>query len=133
MPFRAPGLLSTLCTAFYTLFGMLLRGGKTVEKREFCKILSLITVISTFKMLVTFHLSISFVVDVDLRSMWGLLPGFGMHCTVRDFRECFGKSLYGRNLLLTIQDLFLFFHGTSDSPPMKGYIPSLYHEYDEGS
>ena len=31
----APGLLSTLCTAFYALFGMLLRGGKTVEKREF--------------------------------------------------------------------------------------------------
>ena len=35
MPFRALGLLSTLCTAFYALIGMLLRGGKTVEKREF--------------------------------------------------------------------------------------------------
>ena len=39
--------------------------------------------------------------------MCGLLPGFGSHCTVRDFRECFGKSLYGRNLLLMIQNLFL--------------------------
>ena len=34
MPFRAPGLFSTLCTAFYALIGMLLRGGKAVEKRE---------------------------------------------------------------------------------------------------
>ena len=34
-PFRAPRLLSTLCTAFYALVGMLLRGGKIVEKREF--------------------------------------------------------------------------------------------------
>ena len=35
VPFRVPGLLSTLCTAFYALIGMLLRGGKTVERREF--------------------------------------------------------------------------------------------------
>ena len=35
VPFRGLGLLSTLCTAFYALVGMLLRGGKTVEKREF--------------------------------------------------------------------------------------------------
>ena len=35
MPFRALRLLSTLCTAFYALVGMLLRGGKTVEGREF--------------------------------------------------------------------------------------------------
>ena len=35
MPFRTPGLLSTLCTAFCALIGMLLRGGKTVERREF--------------------------------------------------------------------------------------------------
>ena len=34
-PFRALKLLSTLCTASYALVGMLLRGGKTVEKREF--------------------------------------------------------------------------------------------------
>ena len=52
----------------------------------------------------------------------GHFPGFGSHGTVHDFHECFGKSLHGCNLLLTIQDLFLFFHGTSDSPPMKGYI-----------
>ena len=35
MPFRAPGLLSTLRTAFYALIGMLLRGGKTAEGCEF--------------------------------------------------------------------------------------------------
>ena len=29
------GLLSTFCTAFYALIGMLLRGGKTVEGSEF--------------------------------------------------------------------------------------------------
>ena len=29
------GLVSTLCTVFYAPVGMLLRGGKTVEKREF--------------------------------------------------------------------------------------------------
>ena len=39
--------------------------------------------------------------------MCGLLPGFGSHWTVCDFRKCFGKSLYGRNLLLMIQNLFL--------------------------
>ena len=107
---------------------MLLRGGKTVEKREFCKILNLdfwfITVIWVFKMFVTFHLSIYFV--VDLRSdTCGTPPWiwFVWYRAQRDFREYFGKLLYGRNLLLTIQDLFLFFfHGTSDSPPMKGYI-----------
>ena len=44
-----------------------------------------------------------------------------LDATVRDFRECFEESLYGRNLLLTIQNLSLLsFHGTSDSPPMKG-------------
>ena len=58
MPFRAPGLFSTLCTAFYALFGMLLRGGKTVEKREFLqdsKFRLLFTVILyVFRMFVTF-------------------------------------------------------------------------------
>ena len=39
--------------------------------------------------------------------MCGLLPGFGLQWTVCDFRECFEKSLYGRNLLLTIQNLSL--------------------------
>ena len=64
----------------------------------------------------------------------GHFPGFGSHGTVCDFRECFGKSPYGRNLLLTIQDLFLSFHGTSDSPPMKGLNCQLvYSEYVEGS
>ena len=58
--------------------------------------------------------------------------------TVRDFRECFEKSLYGRNLLLTIQNLSLLsFHGTSDSPPMKGLFCMViwlgYRECVEGS
>ena len=51
-----------------------------------------------------------FFVDVDLRSVcvW-TLPWiqFTLDATVRDFRECFEKSLYGRNLLLTIQNLSL--------------------------
>ena len=70
-----------------------------------------------------------FFVDVDLRSVcvW-TLPWirFALDATVRDFRECFEKSLHGRNLLLTIQNLSLLsFHGTSDSPPMKGYFNGL--------
>ena len=65
----------------------------------------------------------------------GHLPGFGSHGMVHEFHKCFGKSLYGRNLLLTIQDLFLLsFHGTADSPPMKGFICRLlYSEYIKGS
>ena len=60
---------------------------------------------------------------------------FAADVTVRDFRECFEKSPYGRNLLPTIQNLsFLSFHGTSDSPPMKGYFLWFgYRECVEGS
>ena len=51
-----------------------------------------------------------FFVDVDLRSVcvW-TLPWirFALDATVRNFRKCFEKSLYGRNLLLTIQNLSL--------------------------
>ena len=49
-----------------------------------------------------------FLVDVDLRSVW-TLPWiwFALDATVRDFGECFEKSLYGCNLLLTIQNLSL--------------------------
>ena len=83
-------------------------------------------------MFVTFHLSISFVVDADLRSVWGLLPGFGTHCTVHNFCECFGKSLYGRNLLLTIQNLFLLPRDIRFSTN-KGVYPPVYSEYTEGS
>ena len=58
MPFCAPGLLSTLCTAFYALIGMLLRGGKTIERREFLQAFNfrlLFTVILYgFRMFVTF-------------------------------------------------------------------------------
>ena len=83
-------------------------------------------------MFVTFHLSISFVVDADLRSMWGLLPGFGMHCTVCDFHKCFGKSLYGRNLLLMIQHLFLLPRDIRFSTN-EGVYPPVCSEYIEGS
>ena len=83
-------------------------------------------------MFVTFHLSISFVVDADLRSVWGLLPGFGTHCTVRNFRECFGKSLYGCNLLLMIQNLFLLPRDIRFSTN-EGVYPPVYSEYLEGS
>ena len=132
MPFRVPGLLSTLCTAFYALFGMLLRGGKTVERCKFYKILSLITVIFTFRMFITFTYLFLFIVDADLRSMWELLPGFGSHCMVCDFRECFGKSLYGCNLLLTIQNLFLLPRDIRFST--NEWVYSLvYSKYTEGS
>ena len=133
MPFCAPGLLSTLCTAFYALIGMLLRGGKTVEKCEFFFFFFFFArfLVSTFiycyfvrfRMFITFTY-LFFFVDVDLRSVcvW-TLPWirFALDATVHDFYECFEKSLYGRNLLLTIQNFcFSSFHGTSDSPPMKG-------------
>ena len=44
-------------------------------------------------MFITFHLSISFVVDADLRSdaCMGHLPGFGSHATVREFLGMFWK------------------------------------------
>ena len=35
------------------------------------------------------------------------LDSFTLNATVRDFCECFEKSLYGSNLLLTIQNLSL--------------------------
>ena len=69
--FHAPRLLSTLCTAFYALVGMLLRGGKTVEKCKFLPDFNfqlLFTVILYVKMFVTFTY-LFFFVDVDLRSV----------------------------------------------------------------
>ena len=62
----------------------------------------------------------------------GILPGFGSHCTVRDFRECLGKSLYGRNLLLTIQNLFLLPRDIGFSTNEGVYLP-VYSEYAEDS
>ena len=47
-----------------------------------------------------------FFVDVDLKSVcvWtSLWIWFAADVTVRDFRECFEKLLYGRNPLLTIR------------------------------
>ena len=93
---------------------------------NFCKILSFkfyLLLFCMFRMFVTFTYLFSFCCRCrsDIR-VCGLLPGFGSQWTVCDFRECFEKSLYGCNLLLTIQNFFCFFsfHGTSDSPPMKG-------------
>ena len=95
---------------------MLLRGGKIVETREnFFFFLQdsnfqlLFTVMLYVKMFVTFTY-LFFFVDVDLRSVCvcGLfldsvcIGRYGMR-----FDECFEKSLYGRNLLLTIQNLSL--------------------------
>ena len=58
MPFRAPGLLSTLCTAFYALIDMLLRGGKTIERCEFLQDsnfqLLFTVILYSFRMFVTF-------------------------------------------------------------------------------
>ena len=114
VPFCAPGLFSTLCTAFYALVGMLLRGGKTVEGREFLqdsKFQLLFTVILyVFRMFVNFHLSISFCCRCrsEIRVCGDFsLDSFCMsRCAI--FCECFGKSLYGCNLLLTIQKNLFF-------------------------
>ena len=101
---------------------MLLRGGKTVEQRESCQLLTFIySYFCTLRMFLTFTYLFSGRCRSD--DVYGTSPWiwFAVDATVRDFRECFEKSLYGRNLLLTIQNLsFLSFHGTSDSPPMKG-------------
>ena len=45
---------------------------------------------------------------------------FAADATVRDFRECFEKSLYGRKSATDDPEFVLSFHRTSDSPPMKG-------------
>ena len=88
-------------------------------------------------MFVAFHLSISFVVDVDLKpDLWNISLdlGLNLHGTVREFRECFGKSLYGCNLLLPIQD-FTFFLLPQDigfSTNEGVYLP-VYSEYIKGS
>ena len=83
MPFRALGLLSTLCTAFDALVGMLLRGGKTVEKREFLPDFKFyLRVFCTIRMFLTFTYLFSFV-DADLMMCMWTLPGFGLKQTLR--------------------------------------------------
>ena len=109
-PFRALRLVSTLCIAFYAPVGMLLRGGKTAEKREFfCQILTFIySYFCTLRMFLTFtylfscrcrsdDVYLDFSLDLVCSRCYG---------TLCDFRECFEKSLYGRNPLLTIQNYF---------------------------
>ena len=98
---------------------------KLLRDVNFCKILSFkfyLLLFCTFRMFVTFTYLFSFCCRCrsDIR-VCELLPGFGSQWMVRGLHECFEKSLYGRNLLLTIQNFCFFsFHGTSDSPPMKG-------------
>ena len=83
-------------------------------------------------MFITFTYLFLFVVDADLKSVWGLLPRFGSHCTVHNFCECFEKLLYGRNLLLTIQNLFLLPWDIRFSTNEGVYLP-VYSEYTEDS
>ena len=68
--------------------------------------------------------------DVDLRSLCELFPGFDSHWTLHDFCECFEKSLYGRNLLLAIQNVFLVLPRDIGFSTNEG---SEYREYVEGS
>ena len=63
----------------------------------------------------------------------GNLPGFGSHGTVRDFHECFGKSLYGCNLLLSIQDFIPLLPRDIRFSTNEGVYPLVYSEYVEGS
>ena len=67
--------------------------------------------------------------------MCELFPGFGSHWMLRDFCECFEKSPYGRNLLLTIQNLFLLLPQDIGFSTNEGvYLRwSVYREYVEGS
>ena len=83
-------------------------------------------------MFVTFHLSISFVVDADLRSVWGLLPGFGSHCTVRDLRM-FWKIADWTQSATDDPGFCSFFHETSGFSTNEGVYPPVYSEYVEGS
>ena len=121
---------------------MLLRGGKTVEKREFLPDFNfqlLFTVIWYVKMFVTFTY-LFFFADEDLRSVcvW-TLPWirFALDATVCDFRECFEKWLCGRNLLLTIQNLSLLPRdirfSTNEGVFQYGLRLSGYRECAEGS
>ena len=75
-------------------------------------------------MFISFHLSISFVVDVDLRSdACGVPPWiwFLIHMV-----QCtnFANVLENRCMQSATDDpgFCSSFHGTSDSPPMTGYI-----------
>ena len=103
------GFLSTLCTAFYALVGMFVKGRqKLLKNANFCQILTFIySYFCTLRMFLTF--TYLFLVDVDLMTCMWTSPWiwFAVDATVRDFLKCFEKSLSGRNLLLTIQNLSL--------------------------
>ena len=122
MPFRALGLLSTLCTAFYALVGMLLRGGKTVEKREFCQIFSFylllfctIRMFLAFTYLFSYRSEIRVCVDSSLDTVCS--RRYGMRFSQMFWKNhCMDAIRYWRSRIC------FSFHGTSDSPPMKGYF-----------
>ena len=78
-----------------------------------------------FRMFVTFTYLFLFVVDTDLRSVCvGTSPWiwFALHGT--RFSRMFWKiAVWTQSATDDPKlNLFFLFHGTSDSPPMKGYI-----------
>ena len=84
---------------------------KLLKDANFCKILTFNFHLLLFcTVLECLQLSLIYFFCCRSRSeilVCGIFPGFGSHWMLRDFCECFEKSLYGRNLLLTIQNLFL--------------------------
>ena len=64
-------------------------------------------------MFITFHLSISFVGDADLRSVWGLLPGFG-------------SALYGAQFLQMFWKITVWTQSATDDPEFVS--PSMGHQ-----
>ena len=68
------GIVLTLCTSLCALFGMLLRGGKTCKDSHFSTVFSLnfSLLLLITRMFITFtYLFVLFVVDADLKSVWG--------------------------------------------------------------
>ena len=135
VPFCAPGLFSTLCTAFYALFGMLLRGGKTVEKREFLQtsysLLFIYCYFVRFRIFVTF----TYLFLCRCRSEIRVCGDFSLDLVRIAWYAIFanvGKSLYGGNLLLTIRNLFLLPWDIRFSTNEGVYLP-VYSQYLEGS
>ena len=101
---------------------MLLRGGKTVKGRKFLQDFKFLTFIYIYLNVCNFHLSISFV-DVDLRSVcvdFSLdsvrIGWYAIFANVLENR-CMDAICYRRS-----RTCFSSFHGTSDSPPVKGLI-----------
>ena len=88
-------------------------------------------------MFIAFHLSISFVVNVDPRSdMCGTPPWIWSACYSLRISQMFWKiAVWTQSATDDPGFCFLLSsHGTSDSPPMKGFNCRLvYSEYIKGS